>query len=184
MVTNERAIPLQLTGDALGDQDGTLLGAGDSTAPFSVGGPKKVQPVIVAATDPLGLGYQLTDVLLRLLPDSGVFTEAGDYGPVLQMIVQSDSKVWDAATILGDAKAGHLTLAAEEAVKLVTGLGYIEAFVTAANLAGQHFGIPVCLADDGRLLRRPTRPWTSPCSIRPSSPSTRSTCSPRMARCT
>jgi hypothetical protein len=109
-----------------------------------VGGPKEGQPVIVAADlSPLGLGYQLTDVLLRLLPDSGVFTEAGDYGSVLQMIVQGESKVWDAAKILADAEAGHLALATEEAVKLVTGLSYIKAFVTAANLAGQHFGIPV-----------------------------------------
>ena len=139
---NERAIPLQLYGDALGNLNGTILGAGE-TVPFTAGGENEPQPVIVAADlSPLGLGYQLTDVLLRLLPGSSVFTQVGDYGKVLQAIVTAQSEVWTAANIVSDAKSGHVTAAAEEAVRLLAGLSYIDAFVAAANLVGRQYGVP------------------------------------------
>lgn len=143
-VTNLRAISLALVGDALDAANGSILDAGD-TVMFPVGGTQQVQPVIVAADlSPLALGYQLTDITLRLLPGSDVFTKAGNYGKVLKAIVVAESQTWQGAQIYAKLRKSppDIAGAAEEAFKLVTGADYLKAFVLAANAAGQEFGIP------------------------------------------
>jgi len=121
-VTNMKLISFALSGGALDVTSGTILDAGD-TVTFTAGGAKLAQPLVAEATlSPLALGYQMTDITLRMLPGSDVFTKAGSYGKVLAAIATAEAKVWSSAQILSRLQKNppDLAGAAEEAFSLMT----------------------------------------------------------------
>ncbi len=141
-VTNLRLISFALSGGALDTADGTILDPGD-TITFTAGGPKLAQPLVAEASlSALALGHQLTDMLLRLLPGSDVFTKAGSYGKVLKAVATAEAKVWTSAKVLDKLQKHDVPGAAEEAFSAMTDHSFLGAFASAAALAGQSYGIP------------------------------------------
>lgn len=152
-MTNLRAFRLQVFGSALGEANGSLLASGESVA-FSVGG-NQAQPVVVAADlDALGLGYDITDIVLRLLPGSDLIKDAGTYSKVLDEIMTAQSKLWTSATILEDLKAGKLTSAASATVELLTSETYLTTLLDALHAVGTARGVPLLAALSKDGIRR------------------------------
>jgi hypothetical protein len=142
-VTNMRLISFGLSGGALGSTS-PILDGGD-TVTFTAGGTKLAQPLVAGASlSPMVLGYQLTDLTLRLLPGSDVFTKAGSYAKVLKFIVDKLDQTWTGTQILAKLKANPTDVAgaAEEAFKLMTGQSFLAVFVKAAIAAGHLYDIP------------------------------------------
>lgn len=141
-ITNLRAFRLKLFGSALDGANGSLLASGESVS-FSVGG-NQAQPVVVAADlDALGLGYDITDIVLRLLPGSELTKDAGTYAKVLDEILTAQAELWTTANILDDLKAGKLTAAASATVELLTSETYLTTLLEALHAAGKAHGIPI-----------------------------------------
>ena len=143
-VTNMRAISFALSGGGLDSGAGSILDAGD-TVTFTAGGTKLAQPLVASASlSPLALGYQLTDITLRLLPGSDVFTKAGSYAKVLEAIATAEAKVWTNAQILAKLQKNppDVAGAAEEAFSLMTDHSFLGVFAAAAVAAGQKYGVP------------------------------------------
>lgn len=141
-MTNLRAFRLQVFGSALDAANGSLLASGESVT-FSVGG-NQAQPVVVAADlDALGLGYDITDIVLRLLPGSDLIKDAGTYSKVLDEIMTAQSKLWTSATILEDLKAGKVTSAASATVELLTSETYLTTLLDALHAVGTARGVPL-----------------------------------------
>jgi hypothetical protein len=143
-VTNMRAISFALSGSGLDSGAGSILDAGD-TVTFTAGGTKLAQPLVAAASlSPLALGYQLTDITLRLLPGSDVFTKAGSYAKVLKAIATAEANVWTSAQILDKLTKNPRDVAgaAEEAFSLMTDHSFLGVFAAAAVAAGQKYGVP------------------------------------------
>ncbi len=155
-VTNMKLISFALSGGALDVTSGTILDAGD-TVTFTAGGAKLAQPLVAEATlSPLALGYQMTDITLRMLPGSDVFTKAGSYGKVLAAIATAEAKVWSSAQILSRLQKNppDLAGAAEEAFSLMTDHSFLGVFVNAAVAAGQEYSIPYLSALTPARLNR------------------------------
>jgi hypothetical protein len=143
-VTNMRAISFALSGGGLDSAAASILDAGD-TVTFTAGGTKLAQPLVASASlSPLALGYQLTDITLRMLPGSDVFTKAGSYAKVLGAIATAEAKVWTSAQILDKLKKNppDVAGAAEEAFSLMTDHSFLGVFAAAAVAAGQKYGVP------------------------------------------
>jgi hypothetical protein len=142
-VTNMRAIWFALASTSL---PGTpVLEPGD-TVTFRAGGTKLAQPLsAIAALSPTTFGYQLTDLVLRVLPGSEVFTKAGAYGKVLKAIVTAEDKAWGGSHLLAKLKANppDVAGAAEEAFKVLTDASFLTVFAEAAIIAGQKYGVPI-----------------------------------------
>ena len=153
-VTNLRAFRLKLFGDALDAANGSLLASGESVT-LSVGGTKQIQPVVVAADlDALGLGYDITDIVLRLLPGSDLVKDAGTYGKVLDEVVTATATLWTSAQILDDLKAGKVVSAASATVELLTSETYLTTLLAALHAAGKAHGIPILAALSKDGIRR------------------------------
>ena len=152
-VTNLRAFRLQVIGSALDAANGSLLASGESVT-FSVGG-KQGQPVVVAADlDALGLGYDITDIVLRLLPGSDITNDAGTYAKVLDEIMTAQAQLWTSATILDDLKAGRLTAAASATVELLTSETYLTTLLEALHAAGTANSVPILASLSKEGIRR------------------------------
>lgn len=149
-VTNLRAFRLKLFGSALGAANGTLLASGESV-PFSLG-VNDTQPVVVAADlDAMGLGYDITDIILHLLPGSDLVKDAGTYAKVLDEILTAQAQLWTSAMILDELKAGKRTSAVSRTVELLTSETYLTTLLQALQAAGKAHGIPILasLSKDG-----------------------------------
>ena len=143
-VTNLKLVSFGLSGGALDAGSGSILDGGD-TVTFTAGGTKLDQPLVAQASlSPMVLGYQLTDLVLRLLPGSDVFTKAGSYARVLKAIVTAEGKIWASAKIYDKLtkKPRDVAGAAEEAFKLLTDASFLGVVVKAAIAVGQKEGIP------------------------------------------
>jgi hypothetical protein len=142
-IINLRAFRLQLFGKVLGAKNGSLLASGQSVT-FSVNGAKEAQPVVVRADlDPLGLGYDITDIVLRLLPGSDLVKDAGVYAKVLDEVLKAQDKLWTGANFIDQLKAGKVVAAASSIVELLTSETYLTTLLDALVAAGKAHGIPV-----------------------------------------
>jgi hypothetical protein len=139
-----RLISFALAGGASAASEMPIIDAGD-TLTFPAGG-NGAQPLVLGAElSPLALGYQVTDMLLRLLPGSDVFAKAGPYGKVLKAIVTAESKLWSGAKILQklQQKPPNVTGANEDVYSLLTDHSFMAVFIDAAIIAGKDNGWPI-----------------------------------------
>lgn len=141
-IRNLRAFALEISDPAgyMPDEP-ILLTPGDSVS-FNVEASDMAPVIVDANMSRLGLTASVIDCVLGLLPNISAARVSPGWRAAFKEIVGTIDNLHALTDAIADAQAGKYPQAAEAAVKVISGMDFLAALVTAAHKAGVEYGVP------------------------------------------